>query len=664
MDFGLIGTWNLEIGDERPGHCRVVDDNYTIAAWQIPWVLLEVVEKFAGNEVMRGRPGDPPAIEDGQCKDLQKLLSSPELSKFLLTATPKIFNLIFLPTSHRAAAVRHCTVWTSTVSKQLIPSQLPSVHRKTRDRHSIYLPPHLICRHPNGLGIHLDLYTPLCSAQPHSDMLRRPYQAGSALRLRQTCELVSGSPLIQPAKRSFVTLHSARHVSRPYPANPTWTIATRSLATSQPCLKSKRPQTSQTANAGHDRFARPKPSSGSESGVGELKEMLPRMPDLAEITAAVDRVTKGFMAHLGIPSEHMTLTALQACAQLDVRRVADSQERQSKVAAAEDRPTSHLLGLEGGPSRVSSMAGPSSRPEDIVDKVSDAAYAIVTHPAVVITSKVLEEYVRLQSQLGRPQTLPHVLGLYASKPKPKEVGGTINYVEVNPNKAEKAVDPAIADAALDAAIEARDMEAAIGVLENTYSAKAFLRSKLIKKAILPATVVAATPVALYVIATELAKIQNSWDPATATNIAFVGVLCYVGFTASIGMVAAFTQNDQMKRVTWAIGTPLRHRWLYEEERVALDKIACAFGFSEEYRFGEEEGEEFLWLREYILRKSMILDAVDLMPETEGRRMGGRWRRGSIWRRRTGQQQDGKDIDQPACKTQRLGGAHHRASRKL
>ena len=436
-------------------------------------------------------------------------------------------------------------------------------------------------------------------------MLRRPHQAAPALRLGQACELLSGKSLTKPAKRSFVTLHSARCGSKPSPASPAWVIATRSLATSQSCLK-----------ATHSRFTRSKPAS-SEGGSRVETDVLPRTPDLAEIAAAVDRVTKGFMAHTGIPSEHMTLTALQACAQTDVRQVADSQERQSKVAAAEDRPTSHLLGLEGDASKAGRSAvpktSPSIRPEDIVDKVSDAAFAIVTHPAVVITPKVLKEYVRLQARLGRPETLPHVLGLYASKPKPREAAGAITYVDVNPNKAEKAVDSAIADAALDAAIEAQDMDAAIGVLENTYSAKAFLRSKLIKKALLPATAVTTTPIALYVIATELAKIQSSWDPATATKIAFVGALCYAGFTATIGMVAAFTSNDQMKRVTWAIGTPLRHRWLYEEERAALDKIACAFGFSEEYRFGEEEGEEFLWLREYILRKSMILDAVDLMP---------------------------------------------------
>jgi hypothetical protein len=227
---------------------------------------------------------------------------------------------------------------------------------------------------------------------------------------------------------------------------------------------------------------------------------------------------------------------------------------------------------------------------------------------------VLEEYVRLQARLGRPQTLPQILALYASKPTPKvESGGSIRYVERNPRKAENAVDPAVADMALDAAIEAKDLEAAIGILENTYSSSAFLKSKLIKKALLPGVAVAGTPLALYYAATELAQLQHAMEPRIATGIAFAGALCYVGFTASIGMVAHFTANDQMKRVTWASGTPLRHRWLYEEERAALDKIACAFGFSEEHRYGEEEGEDFMWLREYILSRSMILDAVDLMP---------------------------------------------------
>lgn len=256
---------------------------------------------------------------------------------------------------------------------------------------------------------------------------------------------------------------------------------------------------------------------------------------------------------------------------------------------------------------------PSQRSQDVADKVSDAAYDILTRPTVVITPQILEVYVKLQARLGKPESLPQILRLYASKPTPKLVSGSIQYVERNPNKADNAVDPAVAETALDAAIEAKDLEAAIGILENTYSAKAFLRSKLIKKGFLPGLAVTGTPVAIYYAATQLAQLQHSLEPKIATGVAFAGAICYVGFTATIGMVANFTANDQMKRVTWALGTPLRHRWLYEEERAALDKIACSFGFSEEHRYGEEEGEDFMWLREYILSRSMILDAVDLMP---------------------------------------------------
>jgi hypothetical protein len=322
---------------------------------------------------------------------------------------------------------------------------------------------------------------------------------------------------------------------------------------------------------------------------------------------------------VGIPSEGFTLGALRELAQIEVRPAPEAAERRLEDAAAETgRPASDLLGLEGAAAQQSADAArpqpiPSQRLQDAIDKVSDAAYTIVSQPTVVITRDVLDEYVRLQARLGRPQTLPEILAAYASKPKPKLVSDTVRYVERSPANPDSAVDPAVADVALDAAIEAQDLDAAIGILEHTYAAKAFLRSKLIRKALLPGFAVAGTPVALYVGATQLAQMQHALEPQIATGMAFAGALCYVGFTASIGLVAHFTANDQMKRVTWALGTPLRHRWLHEEERAALDKIACSFGFSEEHRYGEEEGEEFLWLREYILSRSMILDAVDLMP---------------------------------------------------
>ncbi|KAJ4295885.1 hypothetical protein N0V88_004587 [Collariella sp. IMI 366227] len=433
-------------------------------------------------------------------------------------------------------------------------------------------------------------------------MLRRPYQPASGLRLCQVCELVSGRQWTQPARRPL-----AAHLIQTSRLSPIRAVIVRSFTTSQLCLKAKPSQDPQTSEVTQSRFSKTAASATYH----------PPGIDSAAVASAVSRVLKAFLGPVGIPSEVAALTALQALAQIDVRPVADAAERRSEDNGAESRrPASQLLGLEGAVSKTGEPARPqripSQRAQEVIDKISDAAYTIVTEPTVVITRQILETYVRLQTRLGRPESLPQILGLFATKPTPKMVSGGIKYVERNPNKADNAVDPAVADMALDAAIEAKDLGVTLSILEATYSAKPFLRAKLIKKAALPGLAVAGVPVAIYYAATELAQLQHSLEPKIATGMAFAGAICYVGFTATIGMVAHFTANDQMKRVTWALGTPLRHRWLYEEERLALDKIACSFGFSEEHRYGEEEGEEFLFLREYILSRSMILDAVDLM----------------------------------------------------
>lgn len=344
---------------------------------------------------------------------------------------------------------------------------------------------------------------------------------------------------------------------------------------------------------------------------------------MAEVVAAVDRVTKAFLAQPGIPSEQTTRAALRACAQNDVKLLLDAEvqpELSSNKDGHSDTTAAHLLDLDrskrtGGGGKAAAAAAAASQQvslQDVVDKMSDAAYAIVTHPPVTITPQVLADYVAVQSRLGRPETLPHVLNLYATKPRPKAVSGDVRYIEPNPTRMENAVDGETAEAALDAAIEAKNLDAAIGVIENTYSAEASVRSKLFRKALMPVTFFVAAPVVAYLAASRLSLLQHSMDNGTATSVAFAGILTYVGFTATIGLVAASTANDQMKRVTWARGTPLRRRWLREDERAAFDKVACSFGFSEHLRYGEEEGAEFQALREYILRKSMVLDAVELM----------------------------------------------------
>ncbi|OTA75606.1 hypothetical protein M434DRAFT_56339, partial [Hypoxylon sp. CO27-5] len=248
----------------------------------------------------------------------------------------------------------------------------------------------------------------------------------------------------------------------------------------------------------------------------------------------------------------------------------------------------------------------------IIDKISHTAYTIISHPPVFITPDLLEKYVDVQSRLSRPETLPRVFQMYASKPMPREIGGSISYTKQNPNKVANAIDPKVIGKALDTAIEARNLDAAVGIIENGYATKAFIRNKLLRQGLLPTGTFAATPMAAYVLATNFSDFQSAMDSATATNVAFAGILAYVGFTASIGIVALTTANDQMKRVTWAPGIPLRMRWIREEERAALDKIACAWGFREKWRQGEEEGADWDALREYIGHKGMVLDRTELM----------------------------------------------------
>jgi len=72
----------------------------------------------------------------------------------------------------------------------------------------------------------------------------------------------------------------------------------------------------------------------------------------------------------------------------------------------------------------------------------------------------------------------------------------------------------------------------------------------------------------------------------------------------------------MVRVTWVQGTPLRERWIREEERRALDLVAMAWGFEEKERRGFEEGEEWELLREVVERKGMVLDDPALMEGME------------------------------------------------
>ncbi|KAK0630141.1 hypothetical protein B0T17DRAFT_488719 [Bombardia bombarda] len=446
-------------------------------------------------------------------------------------------------------------------------------------------------------------------------MMRRSYQTGPGLRACQMCELIYRQQPAQSAKRPFVTLGAGRRLAKISPEIsitpmliPT-PITTRLFSTSRSCLKVKQAQNPQSLNVTQRKFARPQQVLVS----GE-----PEVIDLEELVVSLDRVTNA-LDRKGIPSEEMTLTALRACAQSVGKLMAlTASPKDSADASSVSSPeASHLLDLgqdrktHARKTRVRKQD--HLRPEDVVNMIAQTADRFILHPDVVITPEVLAEYVRLQAILGKADTLPQTLALYALKPSPRLSKGTITYVERNPYGAQYAIDSTVADMALDVALKAKHLDAAIGIVEGTYATKAYRRSKAIQKVLLPAAMVGAAPIAVYFIASNLALMQTSFDQGTATTIATIGILGYLGFTGTIGLVAATTANDQMKRVTWARGTPLRERWVREEERAAFDKVACAFGFAEEHRYGEEDGEEFQQLQEFILRRGMVLDAVDLMP---------------------------------------------------
>jgi hypothetical protein len=439
-------------------------------------------------------------------------------------------------------------------------------------------------------------------------MMRRALTAGAPRpNVCQICQLLT-SRQAHPTKRGLVTLSAPGiRVRIPQQSAPQF-AAIRRLGKST------------TAKPKEARFAKNTP----ENPVRRVKAERQAVTDFASLVAAIERVEKAFLAQPGIPSEKTTHDALRACAaQTNIEVLAEAEPRselQSKTESYEENTTSHLLDLDDKKRTTGSRAAVASEPEkssislqDVVTKISDAAYTIITHPNVVITQRLLKEYVKIQARLGRPETLPEVLKLFCTKPDPREVGGVVKYTERNENNIQNAIRSEVADAALDAAIEAKDIYAAIGIVENTYATKPYLRSKFLSKVVIPGTAFATLPIGIWALASNLSLLQDSMDNGTATGIAFAGMLTYVAFTGTIGLVVIGTANDQMKRVTWLPGRPLRQRWAREEERAALDKVACAFGFAEETRWGEETGAEYKTLRQYVMSRGMLLDAVELQP---------------------------------------------------
>jgi hypothetical protein len=290
--------------------------------------------------------------------------------------------------------------------------------------------------------------------------------------------------------------------------------------------------------------------------------------------------------------------------------VKDSATKQPPSQASKT-PTSALLG------NLNTPLSSSLTRRRVIDSLTTTAFDILLHRPVFITPSILKSYVELQCLLQHPESFPAVFALYREKPVPRpSKSGPIAYEETNPDKPAAAVPPAVADMAIDSAIASRDLTLALNTLDATYCATAYKRSKFLRSALFPLTGFLLTPLAAYTLATRFSDYQTSMDPAMATNVAMAGIMTYTLAVGTVGYVALTTANDQMVRVTWAMGVPLWERWVREEERAVLDKISQAWGFASNDKWGEEDGEEWHYLKEFCGLRGLMLDRVELMDGME------------------------------------------------
>jgi hypothetical protein len=311
-----------------------------------------------------------------------------------------------------------------------------------------------------------------------------------------------------------------------------------------------------------------------------------------------------------IPSEESVLKALE------LLKYAALQLNSSSLPKIPNAVDDLLHAVSTEPASGSQSQKASAATSTTINLLSTLAYKIIVHPPVFITPKLLETYLAVQLALQRPFSFPEIFDLYAHKPVPVPDSSPITYKDPSPNNPSQAIPQGLADQALAFAIREKKLTLALDIIDSTYATPAFRRNKFIRRALPTIAGLAMTPIAAIPIARAWAETSFAADPQMLTTYTWMGILTYIGSVSGLGYVAVTTYNDQMERVTWMPGTVLRDRWLREDERAALDKVALAWGFKEISRRGEEEGEEWDLLREWCGQRRMILDATELMEGME------------------------------------------------
>lgn len=332
--------------------------------------------------------------------------------------------------------------------------------------------------------------------------------------------------------------------------------------------------------------------------------------DNAALVHKAQTIGQAILNSQSIPSEESVLKALE------LLKYAALQLNSSSLPKIPNAVDDLLHAVSTEPASGSQSQKASAATSTTINLLSTLAYKIIVHPPVFITPKLLETYLAVQLALQRPFSFPEIFDLYAHKPVPVPDSSPITYKDPSPNNPSQAIPQGLADQALAFAIREKKLTLALDIIDSTYATPAFRRNKFIRRALPTIAGLAMTPIAAIPIARAWAETSFAADPQMLTTYTWMGILTYIGSVSGLGYVAVTTYNDQMERVTWMPGTVLRDRWLREDERAALDKVALAWGFKEISRRGEEEGEEWDLLREWCGQRRMILDATELMEGME------------------------------------------------
>ncbi|KAF2743144.1 hypothetical protein M011DRAFT_471681 [Sporormia fimetaria CBS 119925] len=367
--------------------------------------------------------------------------------------------------------------------------------------------------------------------------------------------------------------------------------------------------------------------------ITQVQEMEPEIerPDLAGVSALslrerteqVERAIQAIINSDKVEPEEVTIAALNEIEAITRGAIAlRAGLRRTPATKLNLRHSSASAILSLDTDDTPPEPAPARQEKSIRDQIAELptpshlsrlAEELILDPIVYISNAVLDKYVDVQKLLNRPRPIAEALYLFAHKPVPEVGSSPPRYKDKNPKSFKSHIPGAIAAKALDAAITAKDMECALTCIDHTYAAPAYMRWKWLSKAGPPFLGACSIPYVAYFIADSWKEYGGYIDEQSFKWRFFAGFMAYFYATGTLGFVALTTWSTHHVRVVWRPGQPLLMRWLREDERAALDKIAIAWGFTEDEKKGDEQGEEWDGLRQWCALRGMWLDKPELLP---------------------------------------------------